>query len=176
MDRSTLLPASCLAAWILLAGPAQACLPPLALSPTDQAAHDLAEQSRAWTEATTVYVARVALSRVYETRTNGAALPPPAFQLEVVLSAEVLLKGELAPDASDLPVLVTPSCVPSDIARGRVGDRFIIYAGAEGPSTRSGIISLARLRHPETLDALARAAADMTTISSERPMSVRESE
>ncbi len=131
-----------------------ACVPPLARSASEQAADDLAEQSLAWLEATTVYVAEIVEFLPARPGQPSAPLLPGAPSHQVVLHPQAVLKGSPVNGNPTIALLIRASCVPSDIERGELGDRFIVYAGPEGPSSRSGILALEAIRHPATLAAL----------------------
>lgn len=96
MRRSVLLCLCGLAASVLATKPASACLPPPVRSATEQTGYDLEEQAGAWNEARTVYLARVAATGFLESATDALrSRPPAALQLEIVLTAERILKGQL---------------------------------------------------------------------------------
>ena len=144
---------------ILGASPApgltMACIPPLERSAGEQAADDLAEQTLAWLEATTVYVAEIVEVLPVRPDPSSPPLVPGAPGRQVVLHPRAVLKGPPDQRNPTLSLSTGAACVPSDIERGELGDRFIVYAGPEGPSSRSGIIALETIRHPGTLAALA---------------------
>ena len=159
MIRVALIASSIASATMTMAAPASACIPALERSPEAQQAVDLAEQSAAWANAETVYVALIVEVRAIPAGPDQPTLPPGASPTrQIVLVADQVLKGSLARSERISRRTQTPSCTPSDVERGRVGDRFVVYAAPTEPSAQDGVIALDRIRHPETLAALARAS------------------
>ena len=158
--RRLAIAAACAAlAWIPGAGTATACTPALPVSDADRAAADLWDQEASWTNATSVYVARVARRRPVDAAGRLITGPQVSFSHEIVLAAEAVLKGPFPAGAGAVTLVVSPWCFPSDVERAGAGDRFVVYAGEDGASARSRMIALGMIRHPETLAAIVDSAA-----------------
>lgn len=145
---------TCAIVFALLApGRALACIPRLDQSAADREAEQLAVQTGAWSGASSVFIAEIIAFGSSTTQDLRQDTPPGGPAREVILTPRAVLKG--GPVRSSLTVTLSqrPSCTPSDIARGQLGDLFVVYAGSEGVSARSGMIALEKIRHPETLAA-----------------------
>ena len=140
-----------MASWSLSFAPASACIPPPARTVVEQQRVDLSEQGDAWTNAQSVFLARIVR---LDYASEAADEPQPRLvrspSYKVELQIEQVLKGTPS-ESAEFVVLVEPWCVPSDIERGQVDDRFVVYAGPGGPSADSGLISVLRIRDPATL-------------------------
>lgn len=143
---------TCAIAFALLApGRALACIPRLDQSAADHDADQLSVQAEAWSGASTVFIAEIIALGPSTTQDLRPDTAPVVLTRDVVLLSRAVLKGGLAQTSVTLTLSLRPSCAPSDIARGQWGDLFVVYAGPQGVSARSGMIALEKIRHPETL-------------------------
>jgi hypothetical protein len=145
---------TCAIVFALLApGRALACIPRLDQSAADREAEQLAVQTDAWLGASSVFIAEIIAFGPSTTQDLRQDTSPGGPVREVILTPRAVLKGGPARTTLTVTLPQRPSCAPSDIALGHLSDLFVVYAGSQGATARSGMIALEKIRHPETLAA-----------------------
>jgi len=137
----------------LLSGAAAACLPAVPATPASAAL----EQALAWDRSDRVFVARLVHVGPVEAAPLSPIITPNARRsTEVTLSSEQVLKGERGNSPDVFEVVLTSHCVASDLERGEVGDRFVVYVEPGEAGAPNGFVALSKLVEDRALEALAR--------------------
>lgn len=147
---------------LLAPSAALACIPPRSPTVARQEAWELQEQADLWARHDMIFAAIVTAAG----DEGPGALDPSASQIRihdhirVRLEPTVMVKGNQALPAPYEIRNIFALCFPQGIARGHVGQRYLIYGAPSSDLGRTGgIVEIDRLVHAETLLAVYQAAA-----------------